>query len=696
MNKYNICFTSDENYAQHLAVAIVSILKNSDINDEFCFWVVDDNISIESKGKIERLKSIKDFKIEYLIVNSNEFIDFPRRKDGLPVNSYFLIKVPDMLDKIDKMLFLDCDIVVRRRISDIFNFEIGDNYILAVEDINGEQFRKERNMREGCFYFNSGVFVLNCKKWRKDNIENKCFEYVKKNGHTFKFQDQEILNGVLCEKAKKIDLRWNFQYVNNYKGGFSNEEFDKAKNDSVVIHYITGEKPWKANELDEVTIEYWRYLIMTPFFIDNREKFEQKIDLILEYLKKRGEMLYKLENIEKKFILTKKELLDNIENINNIYSSKEWRIALGIQKIFKTIFPVNSLRRNFAMKLFNFLKKCIKICFKIKRIIFSFLFLIKNYLLKFKPRKKRIINFKSKKIIYVDHSYHKKTKSNEFILNYLKEFFDVEVVWDESWKNDGTLPPDLSFVDKNYLGVLFFQSLPQKEILKNIKNENIIFLPMYDGVSHDYDFWKDLYNLKIINLSKTLHSKLKKWGLETMYIQYFCKPHDFIPGAKNEVFFWQRLDRVNICTMEKIFDKQKIKMHIHKAVDPYQKFMQPTREQEEKYKITYSDWFETREQMLELADKKGIYIAPREYEGIGMSFLEAMAMGKAVVAVNNPTMNEYIEHGKTGYLYDLKNPKPIDLSNIEEVQKNAYQYMQEGYQKWERNKWKIIEFIKKQ
>ena len=65
-------------------------------------------------------------------------------------------------------------------------------------------------------------------------------------------------------------------------------------------------------------------------------------------------------------------------------------------------------------------------------------------------------------------------------------------------------------------------------------------------------------------------------------------------------------------------------------------------------------------------------------------------MGKAVIAVDNPTMNEYIKHNVTGYLYDLKNPKIIDLSNIKKVQENAYDYMVKGFNEWEKDKIKII------
>ena len=325
-----------------------------------------------------------------------------------------------------------------------------------------------------------------------------------------------------------------------------------------------------------------------------------------------------------------------------------------------------------------------------KKSLFNFLGAV---FLQGNKKVKRKINLKSKKLVYIGHSYHDKTKSTVFLIDYLKEFFEVEVILDESWL--GKPYPDLSFIDESYVGVIFFQLLPSKEILDDINNENIIYFPMYDMSGRlEHSYWNNCRNLKIINFSRTLHNKLDKWGLKSMYVQYFPKLRDFIPGKKDETFFWQRLTMININLLEKVFGSQKLKMHMHKAIDPDQNFIDPTEEQEKKYQINYSKWFDTREEMQDVFKEKGIYVAPREYEGIGMSFLEAMAMGKAVISVDNPTMNEYIRHGENGYLFDLKNPKEIDLSKIEEVQKNTYKYMQEGYEKWSKDREKIIKFIK--
>ncbi len=89
-----------------------------------------------------------------------------------------------------------------------------------------------------------------------------------------------------------------------------------------------------------------------------------------------------------------------------------------------------------------------------------------------------------------------------------------------------------------------------------------------------------------------------------------------------------------------------------------------------------------REEHLRLLADCNVFLAPRRLEGIGLSILEAMAMGLAVIAPDRPTMNEYIEHGVTGYLYDPKRPQMIDLRRAAEVGGSARVSMSVGRQEW--------------
>lgn len=390
------------------------------------------------------------------------------------------------------------------------------------------------------------------------------------------------------------------------------------------------------------------------------------------------------------------KLLSTYNYINDEYlkivNSKGWKLVTFLRNLIKSLFKPFFFSFTILKKL---LKKIlsiglvIQILKKLKTFKKLLIFRIEKVL----TLKKRNINFKSKKILYVDHSFHIKSRSTVFLINLLKKEFNIEVLWDESW--NGEPFPDLSFVDNSYLAVVFFQNLPPVEDYNKIKNDNLICFPMYDSGVMPFEYWKSYKNLKIINFSSTLHKILNFWGFDSMYIQRFIKPKKFIPGDKDSVFFYCRYEYLNINTVKKLFKHSKIKLHIHKTIDPGMKFVQPTKTDEKRFSITYTDWFEKKADKWRVANKMALFISPREFEGIGQGYLEAMASGRAVIAVDNPTMNEYIVHNKTGYLFNLRNPKPLDISNVEQVQRNTYEYMTNGYNQWKKEKYKIIDFIKK-
>ncbi len=145
--------------------------------------------------------------------------------------------------------------------------------------------------------------------------------------------------------------------------------------------------------------------------------------------------------------------------------------------------------------------------------------------------------------------------------------------------------------------------------------------------------------------------------------------------------------------MSTLFEKYDVNIHMHKSIEPYQEYIEPSREQELKHNITYSSWFDSIEELQECIKSKTFFIAPHTAEGIGMLFLEAMAMWRVIIAHNEATMNEYIKHGKTVYLFDINNPEPLILKNIDCMRKAIYEYAKAGYDNWESYKCKIIEFI---
>jgi hypothetical protein len=78
-----------------------------------------------------------------------------------------------------------------------------------------------------------------------------------------------------------------------------------------------------------------------------------------------------------------------------------------------------------------------------------------------------------------------------------------------------------------------------------------------------------------------------------------------------------------------------------------------------------------------------------------MGFLEAMNLGLCVISPDFPTMNEYIKHQKNGILFDIFNPKKLDISNSIRLGQKANKTIKKGYKKYKRKQKQIIEFNQK-
>ena len=299
-----------------------------------------------------------------------------------------------------------------------------------------------------------------------------------------------------------------------------------------------------------------------------------------------------------------------------------------------------------------------------------------------------------KTLLFVDHAFHQKTNSTKFLQDLLKEKYFVEMCYVDPYTDN--LDECFSKLNgKKYDVLIIFQQMTCITSLKKyISFEQGILFPMYDAcVNMKHPLWKEYRHFNIINFSKTLHKQLKKMGYSSYYFQFFPKPLSFKNwGEEARVFFWQRTSKININNLITILPMQDVKhIHIHKAVDPEHKFINPN--VATNCKFSYSDWFPTKQDMYKEVEQAALYIAPRVYEGIGMSFLEAMSMGRCVIAVNNPTMNEYIKNGKNGILFNENSQKNIKLKHIRKIQKNAFLYMKKGYQHWEEDKKQILQIL---
>ena len=155
--------------------------------------------------------------------------------------------VADFVEE-DKALYLDCDIVVTRDLSSLFETELGDAPIAAVKDLGGEVYFGEQ-------IFNSGVLLINVNYWRENDIAGQLIEMTDSLHDKVTQDDQSILNMLFENRWMELPFAYNCITLHTT---FSDYEPEKGLYPP-VIHYLTERKPWKEYTQSIYREVWWFY-----------------------------------------------------------------------------------------------------------------------------------------------------------------------------------------------------------------------------------------------------------------------------------------------------------------------------------------------------------------------------------------------------------------------------------------------------
>lgn len=289
MGKINVCLTCDNNYAKYAGVTIASILENANEDDELNFFIISTDISQENKENIQKLEKIKTFTISFVNPDKELFSEYVNTKttDYLPLASFYRLKLPSLIPAEDKVIYLDCDIVVNKSLSSMFNTDIENYYCGGVKDIGYKRLGRRISLKEGQSYINSGVLLVNLKKWRNDNAEAKLSAYAKEFPEKLFLGDQDLINICFAEQILLLDGKWNVQVVNFCSRSDYSYKFN-------ILHYTGASKPWKMGSYIPLKGHYYKYLSLTDWEKpDNAWHIKSNLLGILLYLKHRPLFMFR-------------------------------------------------------------------------------------------------------------------------------------------------------------------------------------------------------------------------------------------------------------------------------------------------------------------------------------------------------------------------------------------------------------------
>lgn len=298
---------ADESYAMPLAVTLHSAASNLSVDEHLHVVMLDGGISESSWIGIREtlaelpitidvfrpdLKLVQDLSISHHISHS----------------AYLRLMADQLLPSwVDKVIYLDSDLLVLDDLCKLWQMELGDHYCLAAVDIScpfvdAPTFVKSHHNQESknktieaslasvpyvnaltpipnwrelgidgaSHYFNSGVMVLNLKRWRAENISARLFECLRNNRDHVWCWDQYALNVVFAGQWGKLPARWNqgthvHEYPDESQAPIAPSQFAQMRDDPAILHYTTEYKPWNFRPFHPDREQYYQHLDRTAF-----------------------------------------------------------------------------------------------------------------------------------------------------------------------------------------------------------------------------------------------------------------------------------------------------------------------------------------------------------------------------------------------------------------------------------------------
>ncbi len=279
MSDMDICFITDNGYCTLTRGAVNSVIANSG-KEHVNIHIICVDVSEENKSKF-LAKSTDNVQIHIIEKNNfNPRCELKHITKHVTKSALLKFQLADIFSHLDKILYLDGDMVATGSLKELFQQNIADVYAAVVADtiavlrMNAPARLGNKN------YFNSGMMLLNLKKIRKDNLVPKLIK-AKENDKWNLFMDQDALNEVFGDKVKYIHPKYNFMYLNNkifpqekvatfYK--MTESELLETMDNSLIYHLTGKYKPTKYLTKGK-NYYWWLYADKLDFILNLKELF---------------------------------------------------------------------------------------------------------------------------------------------------------------------------------------------------------------------------------------------------------------------------------------------------------------------------------------------------------------------------------------------------------------------------------------
>ena len=254
--KRAVVFAGDYAYIRQIETAMKSICRH---NSRLKIYVLNKDIPQEWFSRLRMyIQEMGGDLIDCKLIGQQFQMNWSNKLPHINHMTFARYFIPDFVTE-DKVLYLDSDLIVTGDLTDLFELDLGENYLGAA-----------RSCFSAGIGFNAGVLLINNKKWRAENIRQKLIDLTEKEHENVAEGDQSILNMMFSDSYIQIDETYNYQI--GFDRGAAEQGHAWILEKSInplpkILHYISQDKPWNQFSVGRLRENWWNYSFMEWTYI---------------------------------------------------------------------------------------------------------------------------------------------------------------------------------------------------------------------------------------------------------------------------------------------------------------------------------------------------------------------------------------------------------------------------------------------
>ena len=220
-------------------------------SDDVMMYLLHNGLKDSTVKRLQKIADRYNVRLKFLEIDLEILKDCPV-DDKIHYGNimmYARILLPSMLPNLDKVIYLDCDLVVCKDLQSLWETDVKDVAVAMVPDLWYQDKETLGRLGINNNYLNSGVIVMNLDYWRKHDVQNRLLSYIIDKGKELIYNDQDALNVILQKERWQLPVKYNVTpyYFNRNLDNYPkemHEEIREARINPIIFHFLGNIKPW--------------------------------------------------------------------------------------------------------------------------------------------------------------------------------------------------------------------------------------------------------------------------------------------------------------------------------------------------------------------------------------------------------------------------------------------------------------------